>query len=106
MTAQVADAHTHVQRLVSVVKMATNLEAVLPKNSVPFFVFCGQKDSLQRIFITFLVYGRKCFLGKAIHNWSEKRTKPFADDERVETEVRKWARQRSKTSIPWVSKQW
>jgi hypothetical protein len=29
---------------------------------------------------------------KAIHNWVEKR---FADDEELETEVRKWLRQRS-----------
>jgi hypothetical protein len=57
MTAYVADANAHVQRLVSVVKMATVLEDVLPKNSVLLRVcFCGQKGSMQRIFI------KKCFL--------------------------------------------
>jgi hypothetical protein len=38
----------------------------------------------------FPVYGRKCLSLKAVHNWGEKRGKRFADDEEVETEVRKW----------------
>jgi hypothetical protein len=33
---------------------------------------------------------------KAVHNWVEKRGKYFADDEEVETDVRKWMRQQSK----------
>jgi hypothetical protein len=32
--------------------------------------------------------------------------KRFADDEEVETEVRKWLRQRFKTSVLWVSTHW
>jgi hypothetical protein len=56
MTVYVAEAHAHVHRLVSVFKMATVLEAVLPKSSVLLCVFCGQTDSMQRIFIN------KCFL--------------------------------------------
>jgi hypothetical protein len=36
------------------------------------------------------------FACKAVHNWVEKRGKRFADDEGVETEVRKWLRQQSK----------
>jgi hypothetical protein len=43
----VADAYAHVQRLVPVIKMAT----ALPKNSVLLYFFCGQKDSMQRMFI-------------------------------------------------------
>jgi hypothetical protein len=35
-------------------------------------------------------------LRKAVHNWVEKCGKLFADDEEVETEVRKWLRQQSK----------
>jgi hypothetical protein len=31
-----------------------------------------------------------------VHSWIEKRGKGFADDEEVETEVRKWLRQQSK----------
>jgi hypothetical protein len=33
---------------------------------------------------------------KAVHNWIKKRAKGFADDEEVETDVRKWLRQQSK----------
>jgi hypothetical protein len=41
----------------------------------------------------FPVYGGKCLLRKAVHNWVAN---VFADDEEVETEVQKWLRQRSK----------
>jgi hypothetical protein len=51
MTAQVADTHAHVQRLVSVDRMTTVIEGILPKSSVLFGVFCGKNDSMQRIFI-------------------------------------------------------
>jgi hypothetical protein len=53
----VADDHAYVQRLVSVVKMAILLKGctIEEQRSVLRF-FCGQKDSMQRIFI------RKCFL--------------------------------------------
>jgi uncharacterized membrane protein YqgA involved in biofilm formation len=57
-TVQVADAH--VQRLVSVVKMVIVLEVCTSKEQhcvVHFcFVFCGQKDSMEKLFI------RTCFL--------------------------------------------
>jgi hypothetical protein len=33
---------------------------------------------------------------KAVHKWVKKRGKDFANDEDVETEVRKWLRQESK----------
>jgi hypothetical protein len=33
---------------------------------------------------------------KAVQSWVEKRGKYFADDEKVETEERKWLRQQSK----------
>jgi hypothetical protein len=63
-----------------------------------FFIFCWQKDSMQRVFI------KKCFqftVGSvlsrnAVHKWVKKRSKHFADDEEVETEVQKWLRQQSK----------
>jgi hypothetical protein len=41
----------------------------------------------------FAVYCGKCLSRKAVHKWVEER---FADDEEVETEVRKWLRQQSK----------
>jgi hypothetical protein len=56
--------------------------------------FCGQKDSMQRIFI------KKCFLftvGSVCHvKRFHFRGKRSTDDEEVETEVRKWLRQQSK----------
>jgi hypothetical protein len=53
----VADAHAHVQKLVSVVKMATEFEGCTieeQRSAVRFL--CEQKDSMQRIYI------KKCFL--------------------------------------------
>jgi hypothetical protein len=85
--------HAHVQMLVSVVKMATVLADVLPKNSVLLCVFRGQKDSMQRVFI------KKCFLFTVGSVWAEKRSRGFSDGEEVETEVRKWMRQQSKTLL-------
>jgi hypothetical protein len=47
--------YMHVQRLVSVVKMVV-LEVYNTEEQRSVVRFCGQKDSMQRIFI------RKCFL--------------------------------------------
>jgi hypothetical protein len=44
----------------------------------------------------FPVYGGKCLSLEAVHDWVEKCGRCFADEEEVETEVRKWLRQRSK----------
>jgi hypothetical protein len=56
--------------------------------------FCGQKDSMQSIFIN------KCFLFKVGSVCRLKRFnlggKCFADDEEIETEVQKWLRQQSR----------
>jgi hypothetical protein len=74
-------------------------------SSILFCDFCGQKDSMRRIFIKkFPVYDGKCLSRKVVHNWvdifSAKKKhlggKYFADDEEVETEVRKWLRRQSK----------
>jgi hypothetical protein len=47
---------------------------------------------------------------KAVRNWGEKPGKCFADDEEVETELRKWLRQQSKEFDPAgfdaLAKQW
>jgi hypothetical protein len=51
MTVKVSDAHTHVQRLVSIVKMATVLEECTTKEQSSIVRVCGQKDSVQRITI-------------------------------------------------------
>jgi hypothetical protein len=44
----------------------------------------------------FSVYCGKCLSRKEVHSCVKKRGKSFADDEGVETEVRKWLRQQSK----------
>jgi hypothetical protein len=56
MTVYVSDAHAHVQRLVSVIKIATVLEEFSTEEQLSVIHFCGQKDSMQKIFIM------KCFL--------------------------------------------
>jgi hypothetical protein len=93
MAVQVADAH--VQRLVSVVKMRPFLR-VYYRRAVFWCVFCGQMDSMQRIFI------KKCFpftVGSVCH------VKQFTTGLRneivslmteVEMEVQKWLKQQSK----------
>jgi hypothetical protein len=43
----------------------------------------------------FSVYGGKCLSRKVVRTWAKKRGRRFADDEEVETEVRKWLRQQS-----------
>jgi hypothetical protein len=92
MTVKAADAHAHVQRLVFVAKMATVLECVLLKICVLLCVFfCGQEDSMQRIFI------KKCFLFTVGSVCSVKQFshggKHLGDDEEVETEAPEWLRQ-------------
>jgi hypothetical protein len=51
-TVRLQDEHAHVQRLVSVIKMATVLEeyTTYVQRSVVLFI-CGRKSSMQRIFI-------------------------------------------------------
>jgi hypothetical protein len=56
MTVQVADVNAKVQRPVSVIKMAIVLEECSTKEQHFLMRFCGQKDSMQRIFV------KKCFL--------------------------------------------
>jgi hypothetical protein len=62
----------------SVVKMTTVLEECMSEEQrsvARFFFVCGQKDSVQRIFIKdmFPVYGGKCLLRrKAVHSWVDK----------------------------------
>jgi hypothetical protein len=53
MTVYVADAYAYVQRLVSLVKMATMLEeySTEEQRSVVRFFSFGQKDSMQKILI-------------------------------------------------------
>jgi hypothetical protein len=56
MTVYEADAYAHVQMLISVVKMVTVFERYTTEKQRSVVRFCGQKDSMQRIFI------KKCFL--------------------------------------------
>jgi hypothetical protein len=83
MTVYVVEAHTHVQRLVSVVKMATVFEGctIEEQRSVVRF-FCGQKDSMQKMFIN------KCVLFTVGSKAVQPSCKPFADDERMKRRCR------------------
>jgi hypothetical protein len=69
MTDYVADGHAHVQRLVSVVKMATVL-GLLPKSSVLVcFLWAKGLNAKDIHKEKFPVYGGKCLSCKAVHNW-------------------------------------
>jgi hypothetical protein len=103
----VADAGAYVQMLVSVIKMVTVIEECITEEQrsvVRLFFFCGKKDSMQRTFFI------KCFLFKVESVCHVKRFttgsknchlggKHFAEDEDVETEDRKWLRQKPTTSM-------
>jgi hypothetical protein len=83
--------HAHVQRLVSVAKMATVFEERITENQHSVALFCVQEDSMISV--------KKCFLFMLESDCRVKRLhlggKRIADDEEVETEVRKWLRQQS-----------
>jgi hypothetical protein len=78
--------------------MVTVLEECIIEEQSSVVFFSGQKNSMQRILT------KKCFpfmVGsvlwrEAFHNRIEEHGKRFADDEEVETEVRKWLRQQSR----------
>jgi hypothetical protein len=67
MTVYVADEHTHVQRLVSVVKMATILESSFLRSlwAIGFNVKVIHKEM-------FPVYGGNCWSRKAVPSWVEE----------------------------------
>jgi hypothetical protein len=53
--------------------MATALEEYTTEEQRSVVLFCGRKDSVERMFIKmFSVYGGKCLSRKAVHNWVEK----------------------------------
>jgi hypothetical protein len=71
MTVYVADAHAHVQRLVSVVKMATVLEECIieEQRSVVYFL-CAKRLSAKEIPKEMCpVYVWKCLPRKAVPSW-------------------------------------
>jgi hypothetical protein len=85
-----------------VVKMATVFEECTTEEQLSVVVpFCGQKNSMQRIFI------KKCFLfavGSLCRvSASQLCGKRYADIEEFETEVRKWLRQQSKRLLSCTS---
>jgi hypothetical protein len=80
--------------MVSEVKMATVLEECIAKEQRSLVLFCGQKDSVRRIFI------KKCFLFTVGSVCRVKRfttgSRNSLKGEEVETEVWRWLRQQSK----------
>jgi hypothetical protein len=92
MTVYVAEAHVHVQRLVSVVKMVTLLEECITEEQRSIVRFLGVRglDARDIHKEMFPAYGGKCLSRKAIHNWVEKfsqRRWKVADDARPVAEV-------------------
>jgi hypothetical protein len=91
MTVQVADAHAHVQRLVSVVKMAILLEGCTVEEHLSHLRFSWKKGhNAKDIHKDIFTVGSVCHVQR--FSLGGKR---FAHDEEVETEVRKWLRQQS-----------
>jgi transposase-like protein len=95
MMVTVADAHAHVQRFVSVVKMATMREECnTEKDRSVVRLWAKKKKKLNAKGIheeTVLVYDGKCLSRKTIHTWVEKfsqRRLKVADDARPGAEVR------------------
>jgi hypothetical protein len=90
--------------LLSVVKMETVLEGCITEQqrSVVNFLWIKEltaKDIHKEMFPVYV--GSVCHV-KRFHLGGKR----FADDEEVETEVRKWLRQQSKTSMLRVSTHW
>jgi hypothetical protein len=88
MTVFVADAHTHVQTLVSVVKIATVLEEYTTKEqrSVVRFLWTKELNTKDIRREMFPVYCGNCVSCKAVHNWVEifyQGRSKFADDART-----------------------
>jgi hypothetical protein len=74
MTVQVADAHAHIQWLVSVVKKETRFEEYTTEKqlSVVRFLWARGPTAKDIYKEMFLVYGGKCLSHKVVHNWIEK----------------------------------
>jgi hypothetical protein len=84
MAIYVADAHAHVQRLVSVVKMATVLEEYTTEDSVLLCVFIGKLFISKDIHKEMSPVYVETYLSVMRFHLGGKR---FADDKNVETEV-------------------
>jgi hypothetical protein len=84
-----ADVRAHVQRLVSVVKMATVLELCITEEQRYVVRFYGQKDTVKMMFI------KKCFLFtvgricrvKGFTTWSKKSLKGFRNSKMTPDQV-------------------
>jgi hypothetical protein len=65
--------HAHVQRLVSVVKIAAVLEEYTTEEQCSVVCFMGKKDSMQRILIKkyFLFTVGRVFRAKGCTSWRE-----------------------------------
>jgi hypothetical protein len=73
MALQVGYAHAHVQRLVSVIKMATILEKCNTEEQRSILFLWAKGLNAKNIHKEkFPVYGAKCLSRKAVHNWIEK----------------------------------
>jgi hypothetical protein len=91
--------HAHVQRLVSVVKMATVIEECISEEHSSIVRFLWEKLPTAKDYHKnnrFLFTVRSIYRGISVDKWGEKRGKGFADDEEFEMEMGKWLRHQSK----------
>jgi hypothetical protein len=89
MTVQVADARAHVQRLVSVVEMATMLEECTTKEQLPVVRFLWAKGlnakDIHKAMFPF--YDGKCLSRKAVHNWVENSLKDVRKSQMIPDQI-------------------
>jgi phage terminase large subunit-like protein len=102
----------HVQRLVSVVKMATVFEQCITKkqHSVVHFLWAKGLNSKDLHKEMFPLYGGKCLLRKAVHNWVKKYSQGSSKVTDDEIEVRNFLKQESENfyaaGFEALMKQW
>jgi hypothetical protein len=96
MTVLVADAHAYFQRQVLVVKMATVLECTTEEKRC-VVRFCGQNDSLKRIFIKKFLFmaGSVCRV-KRFTTGPRNSLKGLGKSQMMPDHVRKWLKRQSK----------
>jgi transposase len=74
MTAFAADAHSHVQRMISVVKMVTVLEkyTIEEQRSIVHFQWAKGLNAKNIHEEMCPIYGGKCLSRKTVHSWVDK----------------------------------
>jgi hypothetical protein len=99
MIVYVPEAHTHVKRLVLVVKMATAFEECTTEEKrcvMRFFLLAKRLNANDIHKKIFPVYGGECLSLKAVHICAEKFSHGISKVADDDMKVRKWLRHQSK----------